>query len=140
MVVLEISNKKILSLSYRTTKGRCMSSNGTVQLEYASDNQEFPVAEPGDDKYLVYLGESFGNKVSKLASIGRLVTKPLPNGNIAFVLFQFHRPSMDAKKVLDAIGSPDVSTAPVIAYIKNRFYLMDKPVALEMCGSLDSAV
>ena len=125
---------------YLSIKEIFMSLKGMVQLEYVSDTKDFPEVDPKSDEYLVYPGSQYLLPVSRAASAGRLVTKPLPDGSIAFVLFQFHRPSKDALKVLDAVGSSEVPDKPVIAQLKGKFYLMNKSDALEAAKVLDAVV
>ena len=117
-----------------------MADNGATRLEYIADTKDFPMVDPSNDKYLVYLGEALGTPVSRAASVGRVLTKPLPDGTLAFGTFQFHKPSENARKILDAVGTPEISQAPVLAYVKGRFYMMEKSTACELCGALEETV
>ena len=117
-----------------------MSENGMLRLEYITDGAEFPVADHNSDSYLLYVGGNYRRSVSRVASSGRLVTKPLPDGTIGFGLFSNHKPSEELAKVLSAIGSADVPEPPVIACLKGRFYIMEKSTALELSGVLESTV
>ena len=117
-----------------------MSENGMVRLGYISDDREFPVAPHDSDTYLLYLGVDYRHPVTRVASIGRLTTKPMPDGTIGFGMFGYHKPSQVAASLLSAVGTCELPEPPVVVYLRGKFYLMEKSTALELSGVLNSVV